>query len=115
MTFLAKSPYIRDLYGVCINLVEVTWKGKIKAQLPDPNDYSAFMGDFSTATGVVTFLMMIVSRFLFKRFGCVGRRRHDHPLRAGTLRQLSAPITAVMGLHPPDGCGTPMLMPYAYL
>lgn len=39
-------------YGISINLVEVTWKSKIKAQFPNPNDYSAFMGDFSTATGV---------------------------------------------------------------
>lgn len=38
-------------YGISINLVEVTWKSKIKAQFPNPNDYSAFMGDFSTATG----------------------------------------------------------------
>lgn len=35
--FLAKSPYIRDLatlvvaYGISINLVEVTWKSKLKA------------------------------------------------------------------------------------
>lgn len=40
-------------YGISINLVEVTWKSKIKAQFPNPNDYSAFMGDFSTATGAV--------------------------------------------------------------
>ena len=38
-------------YGISINLVEVTWKSKIKAQFPNPNDYSAFMGEFSTATG----------------------------------------------------------------
>jgi AAA family ATP:ADP antiporter len=78
MGFLAKSPYIRDLaclvvaYGVCINLVEVTWKGKIKAQFPNPNEYSAFMGDFSSATGIVTFTMMIASRFIFKKFGWGG-------------------------------------------
>eukprot|EP00241_Pyramimonas_parkeae_P003658 CAMPEP_0114251692 /NCGR_PEP_ID=MMETSP0058-20121206/15411_1 /TAXON_ID=36894 /ORGANISM="Pyramimonas parkeae, CCMP726" /LENGTH=628 /DNA_ID=CAMNT_0001365521 /DNA_START=56 /DNA_END=1942 /DNA_ORIENTATION=- len=75
MSFLAKSPYIRDLaclvvaYGICINLVEVTWKGKIKAQFPDPNQYSAFMGDFSTCTGIVTFLMMLASRVIFKKYG----------------------------------------------
>jgi hypothetical protein len=74
-TYLAKSQYIRDLawlvvaYGISINLVEVTWKSKIKAQFPNPNDYSAFMGDFSTATGAVTFTMMIVSRFIFNKFG----------------------------------------------
>jgi AAA family ATP:ADP antiporter len=73
--FLAKNPYIRDLaflvvaYGISINLVEVTWKSKIKAQFPNPNDYSAFMGDFSTATGAVTFTMMIISRWVFDRFG----------------------------------------------
>ncbi len=59
-------------YGISINLVEVTWKSKIKAQFPNPNDYSAFMGDFSTATGAVTFIMMILSRFIFRRFGWGG-------------------------------------------
>lgn len=44
----------------------VTWKSKIKAQYPNPNDYSAFMGDFSTATGAVTFTMMILSRYIFR-------------------------------------------------
>eukprot|EP00890_Picochlorum_soloecismus_P005307 jgi/Picsp_1/5778/NSC_03137-R1_adenine nucleotide translocase len=73
--FLAASPYIRDLaflvvaYGISINLVEVTWKSKIKEQFPNPNDYSAFMGDFSTATGAVTFTMMIISRWIFNKFG----------------------------------------------
>lgn len=50
ISYLAKSRYVRDLatlvvaYGISINLVEVTWKSKIKAQYPNPNDYSAFMG-----------------------------------------------------------------------
>lgn len=56
-------------YGISINLVEVTWKGKIKAQFPNPNEYSSFMGDFSSATGAVTFIMMLLSRWIFKRFG----------------------------------------------
>eukprot|EP01025_Chloroclados_australasicus_P068832 TRINITY_DN95_c0_g1_i7.p1 TRINITY_DN95_c0_g1~~TRINITY_DN95_c0_g1_i7.p1 ORF type:complete len:365 (-),score=60.47 TRINITY_DN95_c0_g1_i7:391-1398(-) len=73
--FLAKDSYIRDLatlvvaYGISINLVEVTWKSKLKAQFPNPNDYSSFMGDFSTATGTVTFCLMIASRFIFSKFG----------------------------------------------
>jgi len=75
LKYLAQSRYVRDLatlvvaYGISINLVEVTWKSKIKAQYPNPNDYSAFMGDFSTATGTVTFVMMLVGRWIFKRFG----------------------------------------------
>merc|ERR1712182_105871 len=56
-------------FGICINLVEVTWKSKLKAQFPNPNDYSAFMGDFSAATGTVTFIMMLASRFIFKKYG----------------------------------------------
>ncbi len=56
-------------YGISINLVEVTWKSKIKAQFPNPNEYSSFMGDFSSATGAVTFLMMLLSRTIFKRYG----------------------------------------------
>ncbi len=73
--FLAASPYIRDMallvvaYGISINLVEVTWKSKIKAQFPNPNDYSAFMGNFSTATGIVTFAMMILAKQIFSKFG----------------------------------------------
>ncbi len=45
-------------YGVSINLVEVTWKSQLKLQYPNPNDYSAFMGNFSRVTGVATILMM---------------------------------------------------------
>ena len=55
--FLASSKYIRSLatlvigYGMSINIVEVSWKSKLKAQFPNPNDYSEFMGAFSAATG----------------------------------------------------------------
>ncbi|KAJ1422231.1 putative ATP/ADP translocase [Ochromonadaceae sp. CCMP2298] len=73
--FLAGSPYIRDLatvvigYGMAINIVEVTWKSKLKAAFPDPNSYSMFMGNFSTLTGIVTLIMMLGGRVIFKRFG----------------------------------------------
>ncbi|GKA36850.1 plastidic ATP/ADP-transporter-like protein [Tanacetum coccineum] len=75
LKFLASSPYIRDLatlvvaYGISINLVEVTWKSKLKAQFPSPNEYSAFMGDFSTATGIATFTMMLLSQWIFNKYG----------------------------------------------
>lgn len=63
--FLAKSKYILSLaalviaYGVSINLVEVTWKSQLKLQYTNPNDYSAFMGLFSTITGAITIIMML--------------------------------------------------------
>merc|ERR1712216_839299 len=113
--YLASSPYIRDLallvvsYGICISLVEVTWKGKIKAQYPDPNAYSAFMGNFSTATGIVTFVMMITSRWIFAKFGwgiaalitptvllATGAIFFALVIFSGTF----APLTAALGVTP---------------
>jgi len=38
-------------------------------QFPSPNEYSSFMGDFSTYTGVATFIMMLLSRFIFRKYG----------------------------------------------
>ena len=74
--FLARSKYIACLaiivigYGVAINLVEVTWKGQLKLQYPNPNDYQAFMGYFSTITGTATILMMLfVGGNVIRRFG----------------------------------------------
>jgi ATP:ADP antiporter, AAA family len=63
--FLFTSKYILCLailviaYGISINLVEVTWKSQVKLQYPNYNDYSTFMGYFSTVTGFVTILMML--------------------------------------------------------
>lgn len=73
--FLMSSTYIRDLallvisYGMCINIVEVSWKAKLKQAFPDPNSYSAFMGNFSSATGTVTLIMMLLGRSIFAKFG----------------------------------------------
>lgn len=75
LAFLAKSKYILCLtvlvigYGIAINLVEVTWKSQLKLQYPNPNDYSAFMGMFSSLTGVVTVLMMFVGGFIIRKKG----------------------------------------------
>ena len=57
-------------YGISINLVEVTWKSQVKIQYPNYNDYSTFMGYFSTVTGAVTILMMLfVGGNLIRRKG----------------------------------------------
>lgn len=63
--YLASSRYILCIaaivicYGVCINLLEVTWKAQLKLQYPNPNDYNTFMGYFSMATGITTLFMML--------------------------------------------------------
>lgn len=74
-TYLAKSKYIRSIaivviaYGICINLVEVTWKGQLKLQYPNPNEYNTFMGAFSTFTGAVTIIMMFVGGWIIRKKG----------------------------------------------
>lgn len=73
--FLAKSKYILSIaivviaYGICINLVEVTWKGQLKLQYPSPNDYNAFMGKFSFFTGAVTIIMMFIGGWVIRKKG----------------------------------------------
>lgn len=73
--FLAKSKYILSIailviaYGICINLVEVTWKGQLKLQYPNPNDYNAFMGKFSFSTGFITIIMMFIGGWLLRKKG----------------------------------------------
>ena len=113
--FLSESPYLRDLallvigYGMSINIVEVTWKSKLKAAFPDPNSYSAFMGNFSSATGLITLLMMLAGRFIFRKWGW-GTAALITPVTLLTtgaaffsltlFPQFFAPITAQLGTTP---------------
>ena len=63
--YLATSKYIGCIamlviaYGISINIIEITWKNQLKLQYPHSNDYSTFMGYFSTFTGMITTLMML--------------------------------------------------------
>lgn len=63
--YLAHSKYILCIaalvicFGICMNLIEVTWKNQLRIQFPHPNDYNTFMGYFSTITGIVTIFMML--------------------------------------------------------
>lgn len=73
--YLAKSKYILSIaivviaYGICINLVEVTWKSQLKLQFPNANEYNAFMGKFSTMTGAVTIVMMFIGGWVIRKWG----------------------------------------------
>ena len=73
--FLARSKYLLCLmvlvasYGLCINLVEVIWKGQLVLQYPNSNDYSAFMGKLSFFTGLVTVCLSPIARSIIRRYG----------------------------------------------
>lgn len=74
ITYLISSRYVLCIaaivvcYGVCINLLEVSWKAQLKLQYPNPNDYNTFMGYFSSFTGLTTlFMMLFVGGNLLRR------------------------------------------------
>ncbi|MBN2479483.1 MAG: NTP/NDP exchange transporter [Parachlamydiales bacterium] len=74
--FLFTSKYLGLLallvlsYGIAINLVEVTWKSQLKIQFPNSNDYLAFMGGFSTVTGLITiFTTVFLGGNIMRKFG----------------------------------------------
>lgn len=71
--YILKNPYLGLIavlvisYGIAINLVEGVWKGQIKIAFPDMNDYNLFMGQFSTWTGAITILLMIVGNNVLRK------------------------------------------------
>ncbi len=74
--FLTRSKYLGLLaiivisYGIAINLVEVSWKAQLKIQFSNPNEYLAFMGGFSTVTGIVTvFTTLFLGGNIMRKFG----------------------------------------------
>lgn len=74
LKYIAKSPYLGLIavlllsYGISINVVEGVWKKTINLNFPNPNDYNAFMGGFSTVTGIVTLATMIIGNNILRRF-----------------------------------------------
>lgn len=73
--FLMRSRYLLCIallvigYNMAINLVEVTWKGQLVKQYPNPNDYNTFMGTFSFFTGFVTIIMLFVGGYIIRKKG----------------------------------------------
>jgi len=61
-------------YGMAINLVEVTWKSQLKILYTvggvfNENDYSSFMGNFSTFTGIATIILIILCKGIVRKYG----------------------------------------------
>lgn len=71
--YLAKSKYLICIaiivltYNIAINLVEVVWKDQIKTLYPDPNEFSAYMGQVMIGMGIVaTIASMFVGSIMQK-------------------------------------------------
>merc|ERR1711959_308350 len=74
--YLLSSPYIGMIailvlsYGMSINLIEFVWKKQIKLYYAgDPNAYSAFMGNFSTFTGIATMTLIMICKGIVRKYG----------------------------------------------
>merc|ERR1711881_179493 len=74
--YLLTSPYIGMIailvlsYGMSINLIEFVWKKQIKLYYQgDPNSYSAFMGNFSTFTGIATMVLIMLCKGIVRKYG----------------------------------------------
>jgi AAA family ATP:ADP antiporter len=81
LKFLASSQYLRLIgmlvlgYGLSINFTEIMWKSLLKKKYPDPLEYQRFMGNFSSAVGLATCIVILfgvhVIRVLGWRIGAI--------------------------------------------
>lgn len=56
-------------YGVTINYIDVLWKGQVKIYADgDKNLFQAYMGEFSTFTGLITLVLMILGGNILRKF-----------------------------------------------
>ena len=73
--FLASSEYLRLVsalvvgYGLSINFTDIIFKSIVKKQYPDPLDYQRFMGNFSTAVGASTLIVIVLGVHLIRIMG----------------------------------------------
>lgn len=105
LKFLAGSQYLRLIatlvlgYGLSINFTEIMWKSLVKKKYPDALAYQRFMGNFSSAVGlstcIVIFFGVHVIRILGWRVGALAT--------PGIMALLAVPFFAciLMGLDSP--------------
>mgnify|MGYP004656359995 CR=1 FL=1 len=60
------SPYLGLIamlvisYGISVNLIEGLWKGQLKLQYVNENEYNTFMSHFTLWTGIASMVMLII-------------------------------------------------------
>uniref|UniRef100_A0A7S1ZBM2 ADP,ATP carrier protein n=1 Tax=Ditylum brightwellii TaxID=49249 RepID=A0A7S1ZBM2_9STRA len=73
--FLASSQYLRLVailvlgYGLSINFTDIMWKSLVKKKYPDPLDYQRFMGNFSSAVGLSTCIIIFFGVHIIRILG----------------------------------------------
>lgn len=73
--FLTSSQYLRLIgmlvlgYGLSINFTEIMWKSLLKKKYPNPLDYQRFMGNFSSAVGFATCIVILFGVHVIRVLG----------------------------------------------
>lgn len=73
--FLANSKYLRLVamlvlgYGLSINFTEIMWKSLVKKKFPEKLDYQRFMGNFSSAVGLCTTIVIFFGVHVIRLLG----------------------------------------------
>ncbi len=73
--FLVSSQYLRLIgmlvlgYGLSINFTEIIWKSLLKKKYPDPLDYQRFIGNFSSAVGFATCIVILFGVHVIRVLG----------------------------------------------
>jgi ATP:ADP antiporter, AAA family len=104
--FLANSQYLRLIamlvlgYGLSINFTEILWKSLVKQQYPNPLDYQRFMGNFSSAVGLCTCLVIFLGVHVIRLLGW----RAGALATPATMAVLALPFFSciLMGLDSPS-------------
>lgn len=62
---IARSPYLLGIvilvvgYGLCISLIEISWKATVKQMFPKTSDYQMFMSVVTSYVGLIAFFISI--------------------------------------------------------
>jgi AAA family ATP:ADP antiporter len=72
--YLIKSKYliciavIVLMFNIAMTLIEVVWKDQVKQLYPNPNDFTAYMGEVLTGIGVIATLLALASGPIMRKF-----------------------------------------------
>lgn len=73
--YIFKSPHILCIavlviaYGMSINFIDVLWKGQVKLLVNKDNSaFTAYMGEFSTITGLIALPLMLAGGNILRKF-----------------------------------------------
>lgn len=77
LKYVFTSPYILLIttmllcYGLSVNLVEAQWKSILVKKYPSPAEYGAFVGQYLTASGVLTIVFVLIGSNIIRHLGWI--------------------------------------------